>query len=286
MIIVNGKILKIANNDLYGNVDEREVALFVAFNHKKYMNNYAVFTYATEYNKKKLYLASIHLKDNSLVTFNIKDKEIEYVNKFVDDYLNNKIDNNEYEIIDLSKINKVELVSYYEEDFDKLDELDKMSITHINDIDDNENNKRRYGFLYFLLGLLIILLVGITYLYFNPDILNVKLKKLECTQSTYNEKVQLKYISDTLLKFNRNDELVSFHKIDTYKFNDMESYSDFKDNNGESKYFEIDGAYKYDDDNLELKLIYDEHLIIYKYDEVLDYLKSNGYTCVEGTYDE
>ena len=50
---MNGKILKVSSNDLYGNVDDRMVAVFAAFNHKKYMNKYVIFTYDGEFAKKK-----------------------------------------------------------------------------------------------------------------------------------------------------------------------------------------------------------------------------------------
>ena len=50
---MNGKILKISSNDLYGNVDERQVVVFACFNHIKYMNKYILFTFLGEYDKKK-----------------------------------------------------------------------------------------------------------------------------------------------------------------------------------------------------------------------------------------
>lgn len=283
---MNGKVLKIANNDLYGNVDERKVVVFATFIHKKYMNKYTIFTFENDYDKKKIYLASTHLKENSLVTFNIKSEELEYINKFINDYLDNKVDSSEFEIIDISNINKIELVSYYQEDFEKLNELDKLSIKRDISNDVSDNTKKSYGFLYFILVIMILLLIGITYLYFNPNIFAVKLKKLDCTKEDFNAKVELNYFSEVELKFNYKDELERYHIIDTYSFNDKDKYLEFKDNNYESKYFDIDGSYKYDDNNMTLKLIYDEKLIIYNYEEVFKYLQNSGYTCIEGIYDE
>ena len=40
-----GKVLKIANNDLYGNVDDRKVSVFAVFTHIKYMNKYIIFSF-------------------------------------------------------------------------------------------------------------------------------------------------------------------------------------------------------------------------------------------------
>ena len=283
---MNGKVLKIVNNDLYGNVDERKVVVFASFIHKKYMNKYAIFTFENEFDKKKLYLASIHLKNDSLVTFDVRPKELDFINTFINQYLENKVDEKEYEIVDISNISKIELVSYSQEDFDKLSELDKLSIKRVTSDDEANGNKKGYGLLHFIIIVLILLLGGITYLYFNPDLFDVELKKLNCFKEDFNEMVELNYTSEAELKFNRKDEIDIFHKMDTYSFKNQEDYLKFKDNNEESKYFNIDGAYKYNDNRLELKLIYNDKLVIYKYDEVLKYLENNGYTCVEGTYNE
>lgn len=279
---MNGKILKIASNDLYGNVDDRKVVVFASFIHKKYMNKYAIFTYENEYHLNKLYYASVHLKENSVVTFDIREEEINYINKFIELSLENKDYTKEYEIIDISNISKIELVSYHEETFDKLNELDKIFIKR-EDPKETIKNKNSYGILYFLLVVLILLLIGITYIYLNPHILDPKVKQLTCQKSSYNEKLELNYISNTELIFDKEDHLTKYHIIDTYKFDDLNKYKTFKENNEESKYFKIDGAYKYDDDNQTLKLIYDEKLIISEYEEVYKYIKQDGYTCQEGT---
>ena len=282
---MNGKVLKISNNDLNGNNDERKIAVFAAFIHKKYMNKYAIFAFENELDKKKLAFGSIHLKNDSLVTFDVRPNEKDFINTFVSQYLDNKIDESEYEIIDISNISKIELVSYGQEDFDKLADLDKLSIKRV--VNNEEvDNKKGYGMLYFIIMVLILLLGGITYLYFNPDLFDVELKQLNCYKEGFNEIVELNYTSEAELKFNRKDEIDTFNKIDTYKFNNEEDYLKFKGNNEESKYFNINGAYKYNDNKLELKLIYTDKLVIYKYDEVLKYLENNGYTCVEGTYNE
>ena len=282
---MNGKVLKISNNDLNGNNDDRKIAVFAAFIHKKYMNKYAIFAFENELDKKKLAFGSIHLKNDSLVTFDVRPNEKDFINTFVSQYLDNKIDESEYEIIDISNISKIELVSYGQEDFDKLADLDKLSIKRV--VNNEEvDNKKGYGMLYFIIMVLILLLGGITYLYFNPDLFDVELKQLNCYKEGFNEIVELNYTSEAELKFNRKDEIDTFNKIDTYTFNNEEDYLNFKGNNEESKYFNINGAYKYNDNKLELKLIYTDKLVIYKYDEVLKYLENNGYTCVEGTYNE
>ena len=281
-----GKILKVSKNDLSGNVDDRQVAVYAAFKHNKYMNRYVVFSFIGEYDKKKLYVGSVHLKEKSLVSFSVRNDELVYINKFVTDYMNNAVDPNEYEILDISNMEKIELVSYSEEDFTGLEILDKIAIKRETPIVKEEVKASKPVFLYFLLVILILLLVGITYLYLNPSLLETNLKELSCTMEGYDKKAELNYQSKAVAKFDRNKKLVSLSKEEVYTFNDIDEYQDFKDNSKENSYFSNKGNYKYDDDNLTLTLTYNDHLIISEYEEVYNYLKNKGFSCVEGIYHE
>lgn len=282
---MHGKILKILSNDLNGNVDDRKVSLFVAFIHKKYMNKYALFTFTDEFNKKKLYCASVHMKPNSIVTFAIREDEMTYINKFINDYLNDYIEESEYEIIDITNINKIELISSTPIDFDKLEDLDNKSIPKVETITEIASLKKPI-FLYVLLIIFVLLLASVIYLHFNPNILTFKQKQLICTMESYEKKISLPYSSEATLIFNKNDELIKMTKIDTYVFNDEKTYNDYKNNNSESSDFNIKGSYKYDDNNLTLKLIYEDKTIIDKYDDLLKHMKKAGYDCIEGVYNE
>ena len=284
---MNGKVLKVSSNDLYGNVDDRKVSVFAAFNHLKYMNRYVIFSFLDEYNKKKLYFGSVHLKDNSLVVFSIKDNNsINFVNKFITDYMSNKVDSNEFQIIDISNAEKIELVAFNTIDFEYLEQLDQMSIKReISNITDDTKSGNK-GFLYVLLILLIGIAGGLTYLYFNPDTLTVELKKLECNMEGFNKSIELNYSSSLEAKFDKEDKLNSINKVDIYKFENEEEYIQFKENNKERLLGIKDGGYTYDDDNLTLKVIYSDDLIIDSYDEVYEYVENEGYSCIEGTYNE
>ena len=284
---MNGKVLKVSSNDLYGNVDDRKVSVFAAFNHLKYMNRYVIFSFLDEYNKKKLYFGSVHLKDNSLVVFSIKDNNsINFVNKFITDYMSNKVDSNEFQIIDISNAEKIELVAFNTIDFEYLEQLDQMSIKREITNITNDTKSGNKGFLYVLLILLIGIAGGLTYLYFNPDTLTVELKKLECNMEGFNKSIELNYSSSLEAKFDKEDKLNSINKVDIYKFENEEEYIQFKENNKERLLGIKDGGYTYDDDNLTLKVMYSDDLIIDSYDEVYEYVENEGYSCIEGTYNE
>ena len=283
---MNGKILKISNNDLYGNVDDRKVSVYAMFNHLKYMNKYVIFSFIDEYNKKKLYFGSLHLKDNSIVVFSLKDNGmIEAVNKFIYDYINGRVDSSEYEIINISNIEKIELVSYNDMDFDNLLLLDSISIKREN-VNVTEIKRSKPIILYLLILIIIGIIGYLVYIYFNPDAFKDKFKKLDCSMNSYNKEVELNYESNITVNFNKDNKFKSMQKIDIYKFSNEEEYLLFKENNKQDLLSTSNGGYKYDDDNYELRIISNDSLIIDAYDEVLDYLKDEGYSCIEGIYNE
>ena len=282
---MNGKVLKISSNDLYGNVDDRKLSVFAAFNHLKYMNRYVIFAFTDEFNKNELCYGSLHLKNNSVVVFNTAEANLQYIDPFIEEYLSGNVNQKEYEIIDISKIEKVELVSYNTKEYNKLTELDNISIKK-EAVVITEEPKKKKGFLWFLLILMISLLIGVTYIYFNPTVLDVELKELTCTIEEYNDEVEMPYIKLKNIKFNKKDNFKAINTTETYRFPDDETYLEFKNGGEENIFFNMKGEYKYDDANLELKIFYEEESIIDNYEEIKNYLEKDGYTCQEGTYYE
>ena len=104
--------------------------------------------------------------------------------------------------------------------------------------------------------------------------------------NSFNKLVELNYESNIVVKFNNDDKFKSMQKIDIYKFDNEEDYLLFKDNNKQDILSTSNGGYKYDDDNYELRIISNDNLIIDAYNDVYDYLKNEGYSCIEGIYNE
>ena len=281
-----GKVLKISSNDLYGNADERKVAVFACFNHKRYMNKYVIFSIIGEFDKNKLYYGSIHLKTNSLVVFSVKDEEFNYIKPFIDEYMNDIKYSQEYELISLDNIEKIELISYNFIECDKLAYLYDKTIpkTLSKDIDKDKKNKgSKTLFLYVLLFVLIILLMGISYLYFFPEDFQVELKTLKCKNTLHNSRLEMDYEIEKSINFDKDDKFNNISVIERYKFIDTDQYLQFKDNVDKDEYFKIDGSYKYDDDNNQFIVMYKENSIMEDYMEIFNYLSGEGYQCVEGT---
>ena len=280
---MNGKILKVVSNDLYGNVDDRRIVLFACFSHNKYMNNYVVFAIEGEYGKKKLYYGSVHLKNDSLVIFSVKEHIKVYIEEFISEYMNDDLNN--FSILNVDNIEKVELVSYSEMDYDNLLELENKSIPKIEQIEEF-NAEKKPIFLYLLLVILFLLASGLTIIYFNPDLFSVKYKQLVCNSNLYDKKLMLNYNIEYNIKFGKNDKLDSINVNKIYQFLDSDMYYDFKENNRYEDYFNNGEAYKFIDDSLKLKIMYQETSVIDDYDEMFGYMKKEGFSCIEKDYEK
>lgn len=273
---MNGKVLKVFNNNLYGETDEREVILFAAFVHKKYMNKYAIFTFNKELDKNKLYFGSIHMKENSLVTFKVKNEEEEIINSFLSEYENDNLE--EFELIDITSLSKIEFVGYNTKDYLELEMLKDKSIPKGVDYINDEYKKKNPVLKIFVV--LLLLAIGfLVYWYLNTGLF--KVNTLKCTKSGYNSNIKLDYDAEKTITFNDNGNVKNIKVIETYKFKSVNSYNNFKNESKHYMYFNYDGNYKYIDETLELKIFYSEENIIKDYEKIKYMYMNDGYTCEE-----
>ena len=277
---MSGKVLKIASNDLYGNVDERNVSVYACFEHSKYMNNYVVFSID---GSNKLCYGSIHMKAKSLVIFSVKEHVDKYILEFLDEYMSDKLDS--FKILDISNIMKVELVSYSEMEYNKLNLLSDKAIPKIIN-DDNDTKEKKTVFMYLLIFLLVLVAIGMTVLYLKPELFTVKYKGLDCINNLYDENIELNYHLFKDIRFDLDDKITSIEVTRTYTFTDSNSYYNFKNNEEQMKYFTNGEGFKYIDEELKLKLFYSEESVIDDYDEILTYLKREGFSCIERQYEK
>ena len=221
-----------------------------------------------------------------MVVFSITEANKKFVDAFIDSYITKNIDPKEYAILDISKVEKAEVVSANERDYDKLEELDKMSIERIEIDEEEEEVKLHTKVLTFLLIIMIILLGGITYLYFFPEKLMTEYLQIECKNNPYNEELKMKYHSYKVLKFNKSNLANIAEVTDTYTFDNSNDYLDFKNNHKETEYFHVNGEYQYDDKHMTLTLMYTEEAAANTYDDLTSYMKTAGYDCKDGKYYE
>ena len=233
-----------------------------------------------EYDKNILYYGSIYEKGKTIVIFKVRKEEEGYINKFREDYLNDIVNDKEYQILDISMMEGVEIVSFTEIEYDKLSLLDKKSIQRLNNIEAEENNNKKPVFLYVLLVILIVLLGGITYLYFTDDGSSND-KKLVCSIDKYDNTVMVNYKEERSILYNKKNKIVSITINDKYIFDDVDKYNEFKDNKKEQEYFKKNGTFKYDDNLLMLMISYKGDSVIDNIGEMKSYLESEGYSCKE-----
>ena len=278
---MSGKVLKIASNDLYGNVDDRCVSVYACFEHSKYMNNYVVFS--IEGNNNLCY-GSVHIKNDSLVIFSVKKETEKYILEFLEEYMTNKLEN--FKILSINKMTKVEIVSYNEMKYDDVQLLcDKAIPKKIITEEKNVSNKKNTG-LYLVLFILILFAIGITVLYLKPEWFTVKLKALDCTSRIYDNNMELYYDVSKDIRFDTDNKVSSIDVVRTYTFLDSNFYYQFKNSDNHYKYFNNGESYKYMDEELTLRVMYQEDMIIDDYDEMLTYMKKEGYSCIERQYEK
>ena len=282
MIYMTGKVLKIASNDLYGNVDDRIVNVFACFSHVKYMNNYVVFSIVGD--PENLYYGSIHIKEKSIVIFEVKNDVTIYINEFITEFFNNNLLN--FKILDINKMEKVEMVSYNKMPFDKLVLLENMTIPKVVINEDITPKEKKPIILYLMIFILIILGAGITLLYFKPELFAIKYRGLDCSAKILDEELAVYYDVEKSIIYDPDDKLESISVIKTYNFVDVSAYEDFKNLEDKSKYFNNGESYKYLDSEFKFRVFYQENSIIDDYDEMLSYLKREGFSCVEREYEK
>lgn len=279
---MSGKILKVSANDVYGKSDDRKTIVFSIFEHTKYMNNYVVFAFEGQYNKKKLCYGSIHIKNDSIVIFSVKDNIKQYIDEFLNEYENDKVEN--YKILDISKIEKVEIVSYSEMDYDKLELLDSKSIYR--EVVEEVIPEKKPIFLYLLVFIFVCLGCGLTLLYLKPDLFAIKYKQLVCTNNIYDYEMGLSYDIKKTIKFNKNNNVESIDVVRNYTFLDSSSYYYFKENEKHFNYFGNGEGYKYIDSGLKFKVFYKEESVIDDYEEMTGYLDREGFSCKISEYEK
>ena len=112
MNIMYGKKLKVI--ELNKSIDAKEhiLEVYAVFKDVKYGNTYAIYKDTFDSTNDILHYASSHFKENTLVLLDIKNTEyvLELVKEFVWDLINGK-ENFKFEIINIDKIEKAEVIS-------------------------------------------------------------------------------------------------------------------------------------------------------------------------------
>ena len=217
----------------------------------------------------------------------IKDEEL--VKEFVWNYLNDKPTSN-FDIIELpSNLTKLELI-----DSNSLDVKEEY-IKKLMDIffkkeepkveEQVVKTKKSNGkFIIFLLFLVALGFGGYVYLKNNPELIYGKNIYYECTKKYQNNELGTDINELVDITFNNSKILTKHTKQITYKFNDSDTYYEFKEKNLKYNYIEESGADKFIDEDLSYVLDVEYNLnkdykLPKDYDRLLDYYKVKDYSC-------
>ena len=284
---MKGIRMLISKNDLVLSNEEVYVKLFVIFKDKKYGTKYIIYT---DDNEKELHYGSPLINNDRLVIMKFKDiKDEEMVKEFVWNYLNDKTTSN-FDIIELpSNLTKLELI-----DSNSLDVKEEY-IKKLMDIffkkeepkveEQVVKTKKSNGkFIIFVLFLVALGFGGYVYLKNNPELIYGKNIYYECTKKYQNNELGTDINELVDITFNNSKILTKHTKQITYKFNDSDTYYEFKEKNLKYNYIEESGADKFIDEDLSYVLDVEYNLnkdykLPKDYYRLLDYYKVKDYSC-------
>lgn len=271
---MKGKLLKVFNNDLNGKVDERVVIFFAAFNYIKYSNKYGIFVFSDGMNSGKILFGSIHIKEKSLVVFSLKNEQEKIIDAFLTEYKTNNFQ--EFELIDISKLDKIELVGYNEKEYKELVNLYNISIPREEKPVKKEDKKSG---IYSIIITFLVLITGAfgLYWFFHPRMFNPLI--LNCEMTGLDNRIIVNYKKNKIVTFNGRDRIKEIKSTDTYSFKNENKYYDFKSESKHYLYFDNIDDFKYEDEELELKIFRNEKTMHTTYDEIKTELEKEGYMC-------
>ena len=290
---MSGKELKVAEYNLTFGETPRFVNVFSVFRYKKNNNLYLIYTdIGTNYNI--IYYGSSHIKNNSILSMTPKQEDEEIIKEFIFKITSNEALDN-FEIIDLSNIEEVEIISSARLEV-KPEIITSLTEKTIPKKEVKEEIKqprpKKKSVASKLLTIIIILAIifGGIYLYLSiATKTSTVAKTITCTKSAQEKTIKATIEETSTYNFNNKDILENVETVSNYKFNTKEDYEDFIRTGTIYKYMpkdDTDGGFKQDDDKNIFTIITKETIGLdyskpINYEEVLSYYKGKGYTCDE-----
>ena len=233
-----GKTLKVTELDFKFGSDDHLLDVYAIFKEEKRSDVLAIYSDLKDENKAKLYYASVHLKEDAIVFIDIKDKE-EVLKEFTWKLLNNK-DKEGFQIFDIEKYNKVEIISsnsilvkpeVIKTLHDKT--IPKPVVKEVK----KEKKPMQSSTKILLTGFSLAFLVAIAFLITNMDLLMGTSIKYRCTNSYLDTEIGSNKQEIQELTFNVKNELTTRTIITKYKFS---NYDEFKNYYNAGTYYKIE----------------------------------------------
>ena len=275
-----GKKIKINDFDFQFGKSEEFIKAYFCFKSEKNSIQYLAFSYELEPNK--IYFGSVHIGKDKIVVMD-SNNGLEYVKEMIDKIIN-KEDIDSKSIIDISLINKVEIISKNNLDIEKekITKLEDITIEKEKVIEEETVKKKSHKGLIIILIIFLLIGGGLYYFYQNIDKF-ISEKTLECSRKYKNNTLNVQVTEIRTIKF-KLDKINEEQIENQYKFNNEKEYKTFKENNEYLKYGNNNSTYKLDDENYTYKT-YENLTSSFKeatndYDGVLKTYREKGYSCV------
>lgn len=291
---MKGKELKVIELNKTIDTKEHKLEVYAVFKDIKYGNTYAIYKDNFDSTNDILHYASSHFKEDTLVLLDIKN--IDYVEEIVKeitwDLVNGK-ENNKFEILDLSKIEKAEIIS--SNDIKVKDEV--LVILKEKNIPKTKKEieammppkKMATSKKILITGFSIVFLVIVVFFIVNRDIFEPSTYTLKCTKTSTDNSLNATIDTTDNLVFNKENNLLLKRSITMiYTFNSKEDYDEYKKL---GLYYKIEpvvsGAimtYNGDDSTNTFTITEDmttekEYFEPTNYNEVLERMEYYNYTC-------
>lgn len=256
------------------------INVFGAFKYKKNNNKYVVYSY----DNSKLYYGSLFIRDNELVIMLSKNDSEELIDKFLDDILNDKSDN-DFEIISLDKITSAQIIDEgvvnKKIDINKLDEL---TIPKKKVQEEVSENKKKKGISISGVFFALFIVVIVAFFFFNPEIIIGKDKSYVCNIKYNHKTLSIPVIEEVKLTFNGKGKIKSSMVTYDYIFNSDSEYNKFKNNGEFYKYMNEGDTYKFIDEDKTYRVMFNindlrEYFSSEDEDSILGYYNEKNYKC-------
>ena len=162
-----------------------------------------------------------------------------------------------------------------------IEEIKKETSPKVN----TEQKKKKKTLLLALLGIIIIL--GGGYFYLSTILSNTVSKKIICTKEGIHAELNATLSETNIYHFYNNNDLSSVDITNSYKFTNEEDYQNFTYRGLYYKYMPTEDATpKWDNNTYTFEVKYKETVEVgykkpQKYEEVINYYSSKGYSCKE-----
>ena len=290
---MKGKELKVSELNKTIDTKEHKLEVYAVFRDVKYGNTYAIYKDTFELTNDILHYASSHFKENTLVLLNIKNSDYveELIKEFTWDLLNGK-ENDKFEILDISNIERAEVISS-----NTLKVKNEVLVT-LKEKNIPKSKKELEAMIpkpmssarkVLVPGFTLAFLVVVAFFIVNRDIFEPITYTLRCTKTETDDRLNATIDTTDDLIFNKENNLLLKRNITmVYTFNTKEDYEEY---NSLGLYYKIEPivnsatmTYNGDDTNniftiTENMTTEKEYFEPTKYDEVVERMEYYSYTC-------